>query len=454
MVSWLAGCGVVAIVALYTMWAKLVFAPVGLSLPLAWPCLSLAAMMVGFQAATWGLASFPWIRVAVLIPCCILPAAVCMLPYVETFDWQGKRVFIISAVAAWTVLAYAAACFGVQAERRGGWRAWDWLRPWLRRLRDVLPRRRRPFTSAARAQLWCEWKRRGWLMSLFLGLSIATSVWVFPILAMLDTMGGPPLAPFAFAFVYPVFTASTIGLGLAKSDFWSGQTALHSFHARQPMSDGDFVVVKLRLAAAVLAAGWLVAVPLSFAMVALPGWQELWMVDNLIARFRDWLPAGAMMTWFWIGLALIALNAAIWQSTTQALCLGLTGRTRVVTRNCFLGASAFIVVLGFGNWLYRNPARLDSWSPIVFGVALTLVLWKLGAVLRAFRALLGLQPTKTILKLLGFWLATAGSLGLFIGLLWVYAPLPKPLLALALAWLWPGGELAQCTMNLASHRHR
>jgi len=54
--------GVAAIFLVHLAWAWLVFAPVGVHFALRWPLLLLALAMVSFQAAVWGLASFPWIR--------------------------------------------------------------------------------------------------------------------------------------------------------------------------------------------------------------------------------------------------------------------------------------------------------------------------------------------------------------------------------------------------------
>jgi hypothetical protein len=40
------------------------------------------------------------------------------------------------------------------------------------------------------------------------------------------------------------------------------------------------------------------------------------------------------------------------------------------------------------------------------------------------------------------------------GALWLNTPIAPALLLFGLAWVWPAGELPQCTLHLAANRHR
>jgi hypothetical protein len=65
-----------------------------------------------------------------------------------------------------------------------------------------------------------------------------------------------------------------------------------------------------------------------------------------------------------------------------------------------------------------------------------------------------LLPSPTLKVLTGLWLLSAASFSCFAALLWMHSPLPKPLLLLALVWIWPAGELFQSVINLSTNRHR
>jgi hypothetical protein len=65
-VGCLALYGIAAVLATYFAWALLIRGLTGFALPLGWPAVSLATSMICFQAAVWGLASFPWIRILVI----------------------------------------------------------------------------------------------------------------------------------------------------------------------------------------------------------------------------------------------------------------------------------------------------------------------------------------------------------------------------------------------------
>src|SRR6185436_2305541 len=71
--GFLVGChmiyGVAAVVGLHAAWALLVFAPLGVRLELPWPLALSAAGVMIFQAAVWGLVSFPWWRAVVVGLC-------------------------------------------------------------------------------------------------------------------------------------------------------------------------------------------------------------------------------------------------------------------------------------------------------------------------------------------------------------------------------------------------
>ena len=75
---------------------------------------------------------------------------------------------------------------------------------------------------------------------------------------------------FASTSIYPLLMAAIAGLGLAKSDFWSKEVALHAFQALRPMSSAELVIIKLKTAALITLLGGLCGVGLSWTLTFLP----------------------------------------------------------------------------------------------------------------------------------------------------------------------------------------
>ena len=78
LVLWHMAFGIAAIVLMHLAWSLGVFAPLGVQFELRWPLLLSALAMVSFQGAVWGLASFPWVRAAVI---CAGAMAGALLPH-------------------------------------------------------------------------------------------------------------------------------------------------------------------------------------------------------------------------------------------------------------------------------------------------------------------------------------------------------------------------------------
>jgi hypothetical protein len=72
--------------------------------------------------------------------------------------------------------------------------------------------------------------------------------------------------------------------------------------------------------------------------------------------------------------------------------------------------------------------------------------------LRVYRR--GLHTPLTFWCLAVIWLAAGAALSGSAWLFWSVMSWPGPLVAFLAAWLMPGGELAACSINLDSNRHR
>jgi hypothetical protein len=456
LVACLATLGILFVVLTYLVWAGVIQVVTGFALPLRWPVLSLAATVVCFQAAVWGLASFPWIRILVITAGALGVIALNVALIEAGLNRDERETALSLLLLVCLPLAGISAWLGVKAERCGGWRPWDWLFPILRAMLDALPRRTRPFATPAQAQFWFEWRRRGFFLAGGLALSIAGAAVIFPIVAMMDSVTGLPVRAVASAMLYPLLLAGLAGLGLARSEFWNKDTRLHPFQAVRPIGNAGLFIAKLKVAGGVMLLGWLLSLPMVYAVLTWSKWRELWGLDAVGARLRQWLPGDPLAAGAIVALAAICLVAAAWRTMTTALCLGLTGNRRTITIKSIVGCGLFLFVVIGGGWLSRRAVLLEQvQSGLIMLLALAAAM-KLIATIRSFAiaARHQLLSPRMLTALTSIWLATATVLGAFAAVLWTETALPKPLILLALVWLWPAGELFQGVVNLAGNRHR
>jgi ABC-2 type transport system ATP-binding protein len=461
LVGWMMLDGVAAIVAWYVTWVEFVWRPFGISLPLGWPLLMCAVAMVSFQTAVWALASFPWIRIAVICGGAVALLVVCAVGFGNGApDWL-PRDLLVALMLAWLPLMYAVAVLGVNAERRGGWNAWVWLRPAITRIADALPRWRGPFTSAAQAQMWIEWRRKGWLLTLGLALSIAGGVLFLPVAGLMEAMSiRLPVAGMIFlsALVFPLIFAGVNVMNLAKADFWSSEVALPAFCGVRPLTDRELVLAKLKIAAAVTLLGWLIGVLLAGVFPGvIVGWDRWWGLLNLPAENQP-SPLTVLKAQGAVAIAstVIAAVAITWQSTIVSLSVGLIGRKKVITARSFIGMAIFSATVAGVGWFSLHPTDDPVLLASFYLGLIALGGWKVHATIRSFAEVRrrGLLDTRDCRLAFLLWLAVATCLLAWYGALWHSAVMPGALRNLLLAWFWPAGELPQCVLNLAANRHR
>jgi hypothetical protein len=462
--SYLVGClmayGVLGVGLAYAFWAIAVLRPVGLFVPLSWPLLGLAVAMLFLQAAVWGLASFPWIRIAVISGG--LTGLVIGLAWAVdgSLGGAGNTLWLHGALTACGAVAFGAAVLGVNAERHGGWDAWASVRPHLRKVLDALPLRRWALRTPAQAQFWFEWRRKGWFLACGLALTIAGSVLVVPAAALLAADSPLPLLPFLWVAFYPILIASTGGMALAKSDFWSADTTLQPFQAIRPLTDAELVAAKLKVVATVTGLGWLLAVPLVCGLMAWTRWREFCQMTRLPEIYGTWITAHAQACAVLAVLGLIAAITLIWNQMVAGLALGLTGRRRFITVRSITGLCLFVSAVILLGWLGDQAGHRAVVRPWLWTAATLLLGWKCLRALLVFRASFALpRPASRSSqrwepKLLLGWIATAASVIAFFAALRLYTSTAPALCTLGMAWLLPGAEVPRCVTNLSGNRHR
>ena len=454
LVGWAMALGVALVTLTYLLWARVVFAMVGMDMDIAWPLFVFTAGTLAFQAAVWGLASFPWIRALVIAADLLLLNFLLFLPHAAPGHFADNHSRYMFAVIATAVTAVVGGILGVRGERTGGWNPWTGVRRVKHAVYDVVCGTRKRFSMPARALAWFDWRRRAWLSVLVLALVSTGAVTVFPVSAILEGAGRLPVAALISVGIWPLFMAATAGLSLGRSDF-GGTAALSPFHATRPVSTATMVFVKLRVLAGVTLAGFLLTVPLSILVFQWPKWREMWVNDDF-ARLMKWLPADGASLWLLIGLVLLALLAATWHAAVGGLALGLTGRERAITIKSILGIVTFFAAISAVFWLYQYRNYWDAVTPWLYPALALIILWKL---FRAGRSFLELRKSALVnhrqfLALLACW---GGVMAIQITAALVTMTLvaiPGWIVCAAVAFLTPAGELPETILNLDQNRHR
>jgi hypothetical protein len=458
LVNWPIAFGLAATLSLYFSWAGIIQWHWDVSVPwvtLCWHALVLAAMLLTLQTLVWSLHRSPWIRSALVIALMTgLGASAILVPEAD-FQPFGQMGWIL-ALGLWLLAAYAGAFTGVARDRRGAGQGWT-ARLWQRIL-DVTPRRSSDFTSAGRAQFWFEWHRRGLFSSCLLGIVMAGSLF-FVSLAAAMHLDAVALAMNCVTFPVMIFSVALgAGASLAKSDPWSREKSFHPCNALRPITTGEIVVAKMQAAALITILGWTL-----FFLLAVPGfnvghWIGSWTSGGL--DLPSWAEFWAQHPMFWRlathPVILLTAMGVTWLAMMGSMALGLTGRTRTIVFWSWIGMGKLVSLVMATVWLYNHPARWPEALRLLPWITSLFALVNIGLAARNFVRVYrrGLHTPPTFCCLVVIWLALVAALSASAWLFQSVMDWPAPLVAFLAVWLMPGGELAACTINLASNRHR
>src|SRR5205823_3844711 len=159
-------------------------------------------------------------------------------------------------------VAWAAGSVGVRHGRHGDVPDWEGIYRPLHRLVGRLPRRRQPFASAARAQVWFEWRRTGNSLPIMTALLLPVTL-LFLVFGHNDVI--PTAQPLLGALAVPVFLAGLAGITAGDPSWIKNYAGGTPFSATLPLSTVGLMAAKLRAAARSTLASWAlvaVAVPL------------------------------------------------------------------------------------------------------------------------------------------------------------------------------------------------
>lgn len=446
--------GVATAVVLWLLWRHFVLRPCGIETP-AWWVAMLAAIVATSQAIVWFPFGLPWVRIlvalVVLVPLMQAPVFLALVG-VELADPDHETTVLSLFAVALVPGAYLVAVAGVSRARCG--ESPDWLRRWRSVTAGSSPAARAAaaFTSAMRAQLWYEWRARGRMFTVVVGLVLA----VLMLASLLLEPDKTNRTRFATVFpLMPILLASMFGsyAGTAGTTGREVRSArLSAFAATRPLSNSAFVTVKFWGAGIATLAAWAVTLAMTAAwLVTTDGYRDLGLAwDGLVAKYgQDKAIVGGLL--LAVGSVLLT-----WRTLAVNLWTGLTGRTWVVTAQPIL--TGLLGLQFMGEWVMwdADAARRERILDVLPWLAGAAVALKLLVGAWAVRQLLrrGDVTPAIATRLVAVWSLFVVTLFGVLGWLVPEGMVPVSGLAVGVVLAVPFTRLAIAPLAFAWNRHR
>ncbi len=341
--------------------------PPDVDVPKYWPALFASSLLAWTQALTWMPYPLRGMRILVSIGL-LISIDVVVFTALETKPSETTMVLLL---APFVPLAYVTALSAVSRTRRGDvpdWAVAERFAPAFSRSAT-----RPEFRSAARAQLWFEWRQYGRSLPLLVaivlpvGLSLLFLFHAVVVIVVELVVVSLLLPPFM-----AIFVAATAGKSSSNASESYGITP---FIAIRPVADRALVVAKWQAALLSTLATWLivaVVVPLGliWSDATEPILSIAGNVDDALGRPRAVI----------LGLLILAgLVGSTWKQLVQGLYITMSGRDWAVKGIAF--ATLVLVTAGFITlgWILDSRHRIAvalyaiPWLMAAF-VALKLVL--------------------------------------------------------------------------------
>jgi hypothetical protein len=452
LVFWPMLIAVTTVVALWLIVSVLIYARGGYRPPLILPALALVIAVAWNQVVAWSPIRSYMVRIYGA-----------MLGYWALIGWpcylhvkdQISHSSLLALGLLELLLLFGVAWFAVREDRRGDvWslgfeRALDWF--WSAVEQAFRPRVN--FRSAGAAQLWYEAGCHGTLLVgaiyflLFLVAGMYFSVPQGKSLAFRIGLGSILAMPFIMA------GSQGAALGRMRPP-WSKQRGFITFLAVRPITTGEMLDAKYRLAARSAVHCWLLTLAISTILVLVKGQTED--VAEILRSFLRLYPGWRGIT----ALVLVVLLAPvyIWKLYTDSLVPALTGRRWLADGSVFLSVVLLLSLVSLGVWYPLHPEYLSRHLPIVIWAVAILAILKLLVSSIAFRAALhhGLLDPRSIRRI-GTAFAVMAALTLALASLLMPTaglPVPLPVALLASLAMLPLLRFALAPLALEWNRRR
>jgi hypothetical protein len=333
--------------------------PPGFDVPRLWPALFAACLLAWTQALTW--MPYPLRGMRVVISVVLLVSIdVVVLIALETKASETAMLFLL---APFLPLAYVTAVWAVGRARRGDVPDWGGAERSAREFGRSAGRR--DFPSAARAQLWFEWRMYGRTLPLLVAIVLAAGL---PLLFLFREAPVIVIEIVAASLLLPPFLAIFAAAGAGKSSATdSASYGMTPFIATRPIQDRALVVAKWQAALLSTLAAWMIV---AVAVPAVLVWSDA--AEPILDLARNAESALGRARAVILGLLVLAgLLASTWKQLVQGLYIAMSGRDWAVKGM----VSATLVVLTAG--IFALGWILDSRSRTV--VALNAIPWLMAA---------------------------------------------------------------------------
>jgi len=436
----------------YWLWTQLIFTAWEVTVPASWlriHLLMFAAMLLSLQAIVWSLYRFPWIRLVLIS---LTLAGIGMLGLAAPGkDFRNmSESSVVGLLGLVNVIAFVAAVAGVSRDRRGEWQ--DWTQRFIDRLALLLPRRRKPFSSGADAQVWFEWRGKALFLSAVLALPVAISVMACPLPTVLHFDGPMRATACANVPLLALIMAWCLGMTLAKTDYWNREPQLSSFITARPLTDGDIALAKLKAAALIIALASLLFIALAIPCFNVGHWlSDPDMNWPSWSQFKSQNPQ--LLLHVSHPLVLLTAFVVTWSSIASGLALGLRGQKLVVIQ-VVVRVSLFITALILLSLLAKRPGGLQLIVSSLPWASALLIAWKITTTLVAFKRAKPLYSPRQRLALATLWLVVVACIIGTASRVWTNIPVFDHAIVFIAAFLAPSAALFRAALNLHQNRHQ
>lgn len=420
--------------------------PWGGHVPLVWPAVLGVVFLAWTQVLTWMAYPLPGLRVIVTVVwLMVLDAAV-----IIAVQFNVRESVLVGFLAPQIPMAYLAACYAVSRARRGHVPDWRGLFSHLGRVAGAFGRRD-PFSSPAAAQMWFEWRQHGWSLPVWVAILLPFELGL--LFLARDEPGVLVFFTLLAVLLTPPGMAGLLTTGLNAADPGRRDAyGMSAFLATRPLTSVALTAATLKAALWSTLATWglvLFAIPIGLKVSGtLPV-----VIDGMSQTIEIFEPPRALAVAL---LILAGLMTWTWRRLVQRLCIGLTGRERLIKGTSFLSLSFLVVLVPILQWLHDDSsARGAIWNGFPWIVGFLACARACAAAWIAVRLHdARLLSDRALLSGTALWLAAV--LALWGVLIWLFATpyIARYVLLLIAVLAVPLTRLSAAPLALAWNRHR
>jgi hypothetical protein len=387
--------------------------------PLWGPAMFMPVALAAWAAMFWLTEKSPWHFIILGTPVLVAGGLWFNSRYGTTFSssaarmWREVTPLEVVTMLAMTGVSFYAAIVGVRRSRCGEYMNTPEFFRWIARLLDPAPAVGLPFRTAAQAQFWFEWRRKGLALPVIVvfGLCFGFVGWLFFNRNPQDLFAGATNAG------VPLLVGGVIiGLVFGNAGPSEGKLEMGHFAGTRPMTSSEMSRTMLKVAGISVLVSWAIWAAALLALYA------ILLLANVVPKPA--LPAE--LGWWYLPLTLLGT----WLALSFVATIGQTGRP-ILLGVLFCGVPALTVGITLvSHWLLTPEARsmLDGIVAMLFGSAFALgTIWAFVAARR--RSFIALP---TVWAAMCGWAALCVSLVLILSQHRVEPPFPLPFFALVL----------------------